>query len=93
MFGDLDSHIETLGDVVGNLDLLVDNNLLFMEEVETKSKVFTNIWSSLRVKDSQFYMIPKAIWLKDGNVNTSFFHASIKSWNIRNSIVVLKKGE
>lgn len=53
MFDNLDSHIDSLKEVVSNVDFLVDLMTLFLEEIETRSRAIANLWSLLRIKDSQ----------------------------------------
>lgn len=76
---------------MGNLDLLADHINLLVEKVKTRSKDIVDIWSLLRVNDSQLFQRSKAKWLKDGDTNLGFFCVSIKCRSMWNSIQAFKK--
>lgn len=66
---------------------------LFIGEIEIRSKAIADLWSLLRTKDSQFLQRSSSKWLKEDGTNSVYFHASIKSMSIRNTILALKVGE
>lgn len=64
--------------------------VLSSEEVVSRSKSISDLWSVLRAKDSMLSQRAKSRCLNDGGANTSFFHVSIKSRSRRNSILATK---
>lgn len=76
-----------------NLDLSTNNQPLILSKVDFISKSSDDLLSLLKIKDPQLFQRLKARWMKEGDVNSSFFHASVKCRNRKLSILALKKYE
>lgn len=48
VFSNLDNQIESLRDIIENLDLLVDHNVLSVEDVNIRSKAIADLWAFVR---------------------------------------------
>jgi hypothetical protein len=57
-----------------------------------RKEKFDNLWLLLKSKDSMEFQKSSSRWLREGDANSSFFHACVKSRKRSNSIVALKKG-
>lgn len=75
----MDRQIYSLIGVVEELDLMADCRALSDEKVVSRSKFISDLWALLRAKDSLLNQRSKSRWLKAGDANSGFFHASIKS--------------
>ncbi|MCH88690.1 cysteine-rich receptor-like protein kinase [Trifolium medium] len=47
----------------------------------------------MRCKESQLFQRSKSRWLREGDANTNYFHASVKSRGRKNAILALKVGD
>lgn len=72
------------------IDSLAVVGVLSREEIETRSKVISYLWSLLRIKDSQVIQGSISNWLNVGDANFGFFHAFVKNRSRRNIILTLK---
>jgi hypothetical protein len=52
-----------------------------------------HLWALLKSKDRLEFQKSKSKWLKEGDVNSSYFHACVKGRKRTNNIVALKKGD
>lgn len=64
--------------MVRNVDSLADLKILFIEEIETRSRTITNMWYLLRIKDSRLFQSLRSKCLREDNTNFDYFHASSK---------------
>lgn len=92
MFRNLDSHIESLREVVSTLDLRVEQGYL-CGKCEVEEQVLCGRMVLMRIKYSRLFQRSRARWLNEGDANTSFFHACVKSRSRRNDILALKVGD
>lgn len=52
--------------------------------------MIVDLWSLLRIKDSQFFQRSRSKWLRECDYNFGYFHAPVKSRSRRNVILALK---
>jgi hypothetical protein len=93
VFGNLDHNIELLVEEIKDLDLKAERGVLTQVEIDARSKGFIELWGLLKCRDSQIFQRSRSRWLKEGDANTGFFHASIKRRGRRNSILALRVGD
>lgn len=75
------------------MDSLVDLTSIYASEIESRSRVIMNLWSLLRIKDSQLVQRSRSKWIKEGDSNLSYFHTSSNIISRRNTILPLKVRE
>ncbi|KEH41038.1 hypothetical protein MTR_1g041135 [Medicago truncatula] len=66
---------------------------LLPTEAEAGFKEFHDLWDLLRARESKIFQQSRTRWLREGDVNFGFFHASIKIRRRRNSILALRVGD
>lgn len=90
VFDNLNFQIESLRDEVWNLDVKVNQGSLLEDDVMARTEAIVEIRSVLRIKESQVYQRSKAKWFKEGNAENDVFHANVKSWSWRNTILSIR---
>jgi hypothetical protein len=89
-YGLVDSKIDKLVGDIRDLDLRIERVGLSAEEVVCRKQLFDDMWHLRISKVSQISQRSRQNWLRDGDSNTRFFHASIKSRSKRNHIAALR---
>lgn len=92
VFENLDYQIKALVDGLNDLDELASTRDLNADEVATRRKVTTDLWSLKCRKVSLLYQKSMSRWLKLGDANSSYFHASINSRRRFHRILALQHG-
>ncbi|GAU18658.1 hypothetical protein TSUD_124910 [Trifolium subterraneum] len=85
--------IDQVRDVIQDLDLKAETSSLSSVEIDNRHKAFSDLWGLLRCKEINLFQRSKSRWLKEGDANTSYFHASVKSRGRKNAILALKVGD
>ncbi|MCH93657.1 LINE-1 reverse transcriptase like, partial [Trifolium medium] len=92
VYGNVDTKIGDLTDAIELLELKGEQGGLTEDELLERKGMFDNLWLLLKSKDSLDFQKSRSKWLREGDANSSFFHACMKSRKRYNSIVALKKG-
>jgi len=92
-FGRLEDRIGALVDNLKLLELKTESSVLTPVEVEARFKGFHDLWDLLRARETQLFKQSRTRWLREGDVNSGFFHGSIKVRRRRNSILALRVGD
>jgi hypothetical protein len=92
VYGRVDTNIEDLTKSIEALKLKGEAAGLSEEDCVLRKEYFSKLWLLLKSKDSLEFQKSRSKWLKEGDANTSFFHACIKSRKSSNKITALKKG-
>lgn len=77
-FREIDGKIIDYKTKVNKLDLKGEKCILFVEEVVTKMRMTIELWQLLKIKEDMLRQKSRLKWIKEGDVNTSFFHHQIK---------------
>lgn len=77
MFGIIDVNIRAEVKEVNELDRLLVKN--WDDTVVFKRKEFSSkFWRDIRLKESLLYQKSRALWIKEGNVNSKYFHSLLR---------------
>ena len=91
-FGKLEGRIDAQVEVLRLLNLRAEGGPLSPVDLEVRFKGFHDLWALLRVRESQLFQQSRSRWLREGDVNSAYFHASIKLRRQRNFILALRVG-
>lgn len=80
-------------DALKLIDFKKETVALLPTEAEAGFKEFHDLWDLLRARESKIFQQSRTRWLREGDVNFGFFHASIKIRRRRNSILALRVGD
>ncbi|GAU51623.1 hypothetical protein TSUD_414500 [Trifolium subterraneum] len=93
-------------EVFGILDLNIENTVKELNELEglaaidgtnsmlvDKGGINKKFWDQLNFKESLIRQKSRANWVSEGDSNTRFFHASLKSRRRRNQMIMLRRGD
>ncbi|MCI15671.1 RNA-directed DNA polymerase (Reverse transcriptase) [Trifolium medium] len=92
-YGVGDEKIEKLICDISLLDLKGKLARLSDDEVERRKLLFAELWHLKKSKESMIIQRSKAKWLQEGDVNSRYFHACIKSRRKHNYIQALQTNE
>lgn len=79
-------------DELNDLEVELINNGVVLNEVEQEKRILEaeGIWQNLHLKESMLKQKSSLRWLQEGDLNTKFFHASLKAKYCRNALVSLQ---
>ncbi|MCI06900.1 transposon TX1 putative 149 kDa protein, partial [Trifolium medium] len=92
-YGVGDEKIEKLISEITRLDLLGESVCLSDDEVKWRKLLFAEVWHLKKSKESMIIQRFRAKWLREGDVNSRYFHACIKSRRKHNSIQALQTND
>jgi hypothetical protein len=90
VYGGIDEKIKRLVEDIQDLDVRGELMPLSEEEVTVRKRMFEALWHLLKGKESVLMQRSHAKWLREGDYNTKYFHACIKSRGTRNYVNALK---
>jgi hypothetical protein len=86
----VDSKIEKLVEDINELDVKGELVSLSEAEVENRKDYFGELWHLLKSKESVLLQRSRTRWLREGDLNSAYFHACVKSRGNRNFLNALK---
>ncbi|MCI23702.1 RNA-directed DNA polymerase (Reverse transcriptase), partial [Trifolium medium] len=89
VFGNLNRRIELVVEEIKNLDMSTKLSLISQDDIEDRHKAFVELWDLMRCKEILLFQRSRSKCIKEGDENTKYFHASIKSSDRKNSILKL----
>jgi hypothetical protein len=92
VYGAIDTKIRLLVEDINEVDVKGELGVLTEEKVGIRKKKFVDLWHLLKSKESLIVQRSRARWLKEGDVNTSYFHKCLKAIASSNSIKALQVG-
>ncbi|XP_019435137.1 PREDICTED: uncharacterized protein LOC109341648 [Lupinus angustifolius] len=85
-FGCLDTKLGCLSIAIQELDIIGENSMLSLDQLSSLKKLTADSWETANMKDNLLRQKSRCKWLKDGDANTSYFHACINNKRRRNQI-------
>jgi hypothetical protein len=92
-YGERDKKIPLLTNLINDIEILGESRDLSDVEKKEWKQNCEKLLLLLESKESLEFQRSKAKWLKEGDANSSYFHACVKGRKVANGIVALKSGE
>ena len=89
-YGNVEMGLSLLREEIEDLYGKCERGALSYEEVDLRKSKFEELWRLWNSKVTLLFHRSRSKWLKEGNANTMFFHASLKSRATQNEIKALK---
>ncbi|GKV24110.1 hypothetical protein SLEP1_g33762 [Rubroshorea leprosula] len=91
---EVDKKIMEAESVIAQLDERGEYVQLSPIEIEMRRSSFLQLWNNLKLKENMWQQKSRAMWLKDGDANTKFFHRCVKGrWRKSEINSIQIKGE
>ncbi|MCH80013.1 LINE-1 reverse transcriptase like, partial [Trifolium medium] len=89
-YGKPDVRKKMLVEHIKDLDVKSETTGISAEEVEMRKRLFVDLWTLLKSIDASIFQRSRSRWIKEGDANTSYFHARVNARGRRNLIVALQ---
>lgn len=74
------------------LDIISYQRKLNEKEMEELKRLNTDLWEAIKFKEAIWQQNSRMMWLKEGDVNTAFFHRAVKIKAKRKIVYEMKIG-
>lgn len=85
-FGHLDSKINSIKKDLEELHIQLEENSWDATDLSRKRSLNSELWQLLKRKECLAAQKSRSKWIKEGDTNSKFFHATLKSRRLRNEI-------
>ncbi|MCH94773.1 LINE-1 reverse transcriptase like, partial [Trifolium medium] len=92
-YGRVDSKIDKLVEDIKDLDIRSELMGISEDEVGLRKNLFSEMWHLRISKETVLAQRSRLKWLQEGDNNTRYFHANIKSRGKKNFIRAIRVGE
>ncbi|MCH98366.1 transposon TX1 putative protein, partial [Trifolium medium] len=92
-YGGMEARIEELVVEIKDLDTKGELVGLSIQEVESRKEKFGALWNCLKSKEALLFQRSRSKWLKEGDMNSKFFHNSVKARLKSNLVSALRVGD
>jgi hypothetical protein len=89
VFGVIEKRKKSLEEELGELDCIGENRELMAEEIAKRDECYQNLERTLFQEEVSWRQKSRALWLKEGDRNTSYFHRVVNSHRRNNTMAVM----
>ncbi|KAG7969632.1 hypothetical protein I3843_07G040700 [Carya illinoinensis] len=89
-FGDVGEQKQTMTEEIQNFDRITEDRVLTLEELSRKIDLVSELERILSLEEISWCQKSRALWVKEGDRSTKFFHSVTNSRRRNNTIEMLK---